>query len=82
MAADDASGGEVARSLLTATAPTRRQPLPPARSPRSSAGGREAGRHHPVDELDITFMPRLADLAMTAMRRDATGKAAGHPAVA
>ncbi|MGV9287650.1 hypothetical protein [Streptomyces sp. NPDC003719] len=40
----------------------------------------ERGLLHPVDELDVTFMPRLADLAMTAMRRDATGKAAGHPA--
>ncbi|MGY1584588.1 hypothetical protein [Streptomyces sp. MN13] len=42
----------------------------------------ERGLVHPVDELEVTFMPRLADLAMTAMRRDATGKAAGHPAVA
>ncbi|MGW3316108.1 hypothetical protein [Streptomyces fungicidicus] len=42
----------------------------------------ERGLLHPVEELDVAFMPRLADLAMTAMRRDATGKAAGHPAVA
>jgi hypothetical protein len=42
----------------------------------------ERGLLHPVDELDVTFMPRLADLAMTAMRRDTTGKAAGHPAAA
>ncbi|MFE9921346.1 hypothetical protein ACFYQA_07130 [Streptomyces sp. NPDC005774] len=37
---------------------------------------------HPVEELDVVFVPRMADLGMTAMRRDATGKAAGHPAVA
>ncbi|MER6318841.1 hypothetical protein ABT237_34545 [Streptomyces sp. NPDC001581] len=42
----------------------------------------ERGLLHPVDELDVTFVPRMADLAMTAMRRDATGKAAGHPAAA
>ncbi|MFJ9719954.1 hypothetical protein ACIRPQ_29180 [Streptomyces sp. NPDC101213] len=42
----------------------------------------ERGLVHPVEELDVAFMPRLADLAMTAMRRDATGKAAGHPAAA
>jgi hypothetical protein len=41
----------------------------------------DRGLVHPVDELGVTFMPRLADLAMTAMRRDTTGKAAGHPAV-
>ncbi|GAA3982904.1 hypothetical protein GCM10022384_34700 [Streptomyces marokkonensis] len=41
----------------------------------------ERGLLHPVDELDVAFVPRLADLGMTAMRRDATGKAAGHPAV-
>jgi hypothetical protein len=40
----------------------------------------ERGLIHPVDELDVAFVPRLADLGMTAMRRDATGKAAGHPA--
>ncbi|MFF8932291.1 hypothetical protein ACF1AO_34065 [Streptomyces longwoodensis] len=39
----------------------------------------ERGLLHPVDQLDVTFMPRLADLSMTAMRRDDTGKAAGHP---
>ncbi|WP_331755414.1 hypothetical protein OG936_39495 (plasmid) [Streptomyces sp. NBC_00846] len=42
----------------------------------------ERGLLHPVDELDVAFVPRLADLGMTAMRRDATGKAAGHQAVA
>lgn len=42
----------------------------------------ERGLIHPVDELDVAFVPRLADLGMTAMRRDATGKAAGHPAAA
>ncbi len=42
----------------------------------------ERGLLHPVDELDVAFVPRLADLGMTAMRRDATGKAAGHPAAA
>ncbi|MEU3464616.1 hypothetical protein ABZ721_32285 [Streptomyces sp. NPDC006733] len=42
----------------------------------------ERGLLHPVDELDVAFVPRLADLGMTAMRRDAAGKAAGHPAVA
>ena len=41
----------------------------------------ERGLLHPVDELDVAFAPRMADLSMTAMRRDATGKAAGHPAV-
>jgi hypothetical protein len=34
---------------------------------------------HPTDQLNVTFVPRPADLAMTAMRRDATRKAAGHP---
>lgn len=38
------------------------------------------GLLHPVDELDVVVVPRLAELGMTAMRRDATGKAAGHPA--
>ncbi|MET7622285.1 hypothetical protein [Streptomyces sp. NPDC005408] len=42
----------------------------------------EQGLLHPVEQLDVTFVPRLADLGMTAMRRDATGKAAGHPIVA
>ncbi|MFH8454148.1 hypothetical protein ACH4CD_33560 [Streptomyces fungicidicus] len=42
----------------------------------------EQGLLQPIDELDIDFMPLLADLAMTAMLRDSTGKAAGHPAVA
>ncbi|MEU2600920.1 hypothetical protein ABZ669_27895 [Streptomyces hirsutus] len=42
----------------------------------------ERGLIHPVDELDVAFVPRMADLGMTAMRRDATGKAAGHPAAA
>lgn len=36
------------------------------------------GLLHPVDQLAVTFAPRLADLSMTAMRRDETGKAAGH----
>ncbi|MFJ9839249.1 hypothetical protein ACIRYZ_02095 [Kitasatospora sp. NPDC101155] len=38
----------------------------------------ERGLLHPVDQLDLTFLPRLAELSMTAMRRDQTGKAAGH----
>lgn len=38
----------------------------------------ERGLLHPVDELDLTPVPRLAELGMTAMRRDATGRAAGH----
>lgn len=42
----------------------------------------EQGLLHPVEELDVAFVPRMADLGMTAMRRDATGKAAGHPAPA
>lgn len=42
----------------------------------------ERGLIHPVDELDVAFVPRMADLGMTAMRRDATGKAAGHPTAA
>ncbi|MGW8329864.1 hypothetical protein ACWGLE_18410 [Streptomyces sp. NPDC055897] len=37
------------------------------------------GLIHPTEQLDVIFVPRLADLALTAMRRDATGKAAGHP---
>ena len=36
------------------------------------------GLLHPVDQLAVTLAPRLADLSMTAMRRDETGKAAGH----
>ncbi|WP_329468570.1 hypothetical protein [Streptomyces sp. NBC_01431] len=40
------------------------------------------GLLHPIEPLDVAFVPRLADLGMTAMRRDATGKAAGHPAPA
>ncbi|MFI6155066.1 hypothetical protein ACIBCA_20500 [Kitasatospora sp. NPDC051170] len=38
----------------------------------------ERGLLHPVERLDVTFVPRLADLSMTAMRRDQAGKAAGH----
>ncbi|WP_405004392.1 hypothetical protein OHV13_08595 [Kitasatospora purpeofusca] len=38
----------------------------------------ERGLLHPTDQLDVTFLPRLAELGMTAMRRDETGKAAGH----
>ncbi len=38
----------------------------------------ERGLLHPADQLDVTFLPRLAELGMTAMRRDETGKAAGH----
>jgi hypothetical protein len=38
----------------------------------------EQGLLHPVEELDLAFLPRLADLGMTAMRRDKTGKATGH----
>ncbi|MDT0449427.1 hypothetical protein [Streptomyces hesseae] len=36
------------------------------------------GLVHPVEELDIHLVPRLAELRMTAMRRDGTGQAAGH----
>ncbi|MFJ3584629.1 hypothetical protein ACIPPS_20715 [Streptomyces sp. NPDC090127] len=39
----------------------------------------ERGLLHPVEQLDVACVPRLADLGMTAMRRDNTGKAAGHP---
>ncbi|GGU43102.1 hypothetical protein [Streptomyces violascens] len=39
----------------------------------------ERGLLHPLDQLDVDFVPRLADLGMTAMRRDANGRAAGHP---
>jgi hypothetical protein len=38
----------------------------------------ERGLLHPVEQLDVTPHPRLADLNMTAMRRDDKGKAAGH----
>ncbi|MGW2255837.1 hypothetical protein ACWCXH_37695 [Kitasatospora sp. NPDC001660] len=38
----------------------------------------ERGLLHPVEQLDVKFLPRLAELSMTAMRRDETGKAAGH----
>ncbi len=38
----------------------------------------ERGLLHPMDQLDVTFLPRLAELGMTAMRRDEKGKAAGH----
>lgn len=38
----------------------------------------EQGLVHPVEQIDATFVPRLAELGLTAMRRDHTGKAAGH----
>ncbi|WP_051811745.1 hypothetical protein [Kitasatospora sp. MBT63] len=38
----------------------------------------ERGLLHPVEQLDVTLAPRLAELSMTAMRRDDTGRAAGH----
>ncbi len=38
----------------------------------------ERGLLHPIEQLDATLLPRLAELSMTAMRRDQTGKAAGH----
>ncbi|BFV58365.1 hypothetical protein KCMC57_up34690 [Kitasatospora sp. CMC57] len=38
----------------------------------------ERGLLHPVEQLEVSFLPRLAELGMTAMRRDGTGKAAGH----
>ncbi|MFD8704346.1 hypothetical protein ACFV1W_17265 [Kitasatospora sp. NPDC059648] len=38
----------------------------------------ERGLLHPVEQLDVSFLPRLAELSLTAMRRDQTGKAAGH----
>ncbi len=38
----------------------------------------ERGLLHPTERLDVGFVPRLAELGMTAMRRDGTGKAAGH----
>jgi hypothetical protein len=37
------------------------------------------GNLHPDEELSLTPVPRLADLALTAMRRNASGNAAGHP---
>lgn len=37
---------------------------------------------HPVQRLDVAFVPRLADLSLTALRRDDTGLAAGHQAAA
>ncbi|MFD9794071.1 hypothetical protein ACFWXK_24335 [Streptomyces sp. NPDC059070] len=36
------------------------------------------GLLHPVEQLDVAFLPRLADLGQTAMRRDEAGRAAGH----
>ncbi|MEV7358548.1 hypothetical protein [Kitasatospora sp. NPDC091276] len=33
---------------------------------------------HPVEQLEVAFLPRLAELSMTAMRRDQAGRAAGH----
>ncbi|MFH9728831.1 hypothetical protein [Streptomyces sp. NPDC017260] len=51
---------------------------PAARCTVRQADTCERGLFHPVDELDVTFMPRLADLTVTAMRRNATG----HPAMA
>lgn len=38
----------------------------------------ERGLLHPIEQLDATFVPRLAELGMTAMRRDESGRAAGH----
>ncbi|WP_225446883.1 hypothetical protein [Streptacidiphilus sp. PB12-B1b] len=38
----------------------------------------ERGLLHPREQLDVTPVPRLVDLSLTAMRRDATGRAAGH----
>ncbi|UWM52284.1 hypothetical protein N0X72_26535 [Streptomyces carpaticus] len=38
----------------------------------------ERGLLHPVEELKLTPVPRLADLDMTAMRRDSMGRPAGH----
>ncbi|WP_327073830.1 hypothetical protein OG196_23375 [Kitasatospora purpeofusca] len=38
----------------------------------------ERGRLHPIEQLDVALLPRLAELGMTAMRRDKAGKAAGH----
>jgi len=37
------------------------------------------GLLHPGEELQLVPVPRLADLSLTAMRRDHTGRAAGHP---
>lgn len=39
----------------------------------------ERGLLHPAEELHVTPVPRLADLSLTAMRRDKSGKAIGHP---
>ncbi|WP_327591371.1 hypothetical protein OHA25_60580 (plasmid) [Nonomuraea sp. NBC_00507] len=39
----------------------------------------ERGLLHPTEELRVTPVPRLADLSLTAMRRDETGRATGHP---
>ncbi|WP_051713143.1 hypothetical protein [Spirillospora albida] len=36
------------------------------------------GLLHPQEHLDVRPIPRLADLNLTAMRRDTTGRAAGH----
>lgn len=36
------------------------------------------GLLHPVEQLDVAFLSRLADLGQTAMRRDGAGRAAGH----
>lgn len=38
----------------------------------------ERGLLHPTEQLDVAFAPRLTELSMTAMRRDGTGRAAGH----
>jgi hypothetical protein len=38
----------------------------------------EHGLLHPLEQLDVTFVPRLAELSMTAMRRDKAGRPAGH----
>lgn len=39
----------------------------------------ERGLLHPREELDVAPVPRLADLSLTAMRRDKNGQASGHP---
>jgi len=38
----------------------------------------ERGLLHPVEQVDAVLVPRLAELGMTAMRRDETGRASGH----
>ena len=38
----------------------------------------DRGLLHPTEQLDVSFVPRLADLHLTAMRRDESGQAAGH----